>query len=220
MMALLFAIACWVFWYMSPQHVGQLAYDHNAIVAGEWWRLWSAHLVHFRFQDLLINTGILVLFGLLSVRFTRFWQEAVCFIVAMPMMTGLLLITSPHTQFYRGAFGIAAMAAMIACWFLILESKRFSLGYWLGCLLALLYAARLGLDGLAVLEMSHGAKAAAGIPWMMQLYGTLIGLAFFNALHQDKVTRAGNNPQYWGDTPAPRRSSPARPQRPSGGPRG
>jgi len=211
MMGVLFAIACWVFWYMSPHHAGLLAYDHNAIVAGEWWRLWTAHLVHLQYHDLLINSGLLLLFGLLTVRFTRCWQEAICFAVAMPIMTGLLLILSPHTLFYRGAFGIAAMAAMIACWFLILESKRFSPACWLGCLLALLFAAKVGLDGLAILTLSHAAKAAAGIPWMMQLFGTLAGLAFFNALHQERLTRAGDNPQYRGDAPSPRQRPPRRP---------
>ncbi|WP_167631445.1 hypothetical protein [Mariprofundus ferrooxydans] len=205
MTGMFFAVACWGFWYMSPHHVAMLAYDHDAIVSGEWWRLWTAHLVHLRYRDLLINSGMLFLFGLLSVRFTRLWQEILSFAVAMPIITGLLLITSPHTLLYRGAFGIAAMTTMVACWFLILENKRFSLGYWLGCLFLLLFVAKVGLDGLAVLSISQSSRATAGVAWMVEIYGTLTGLAFFNALHQGKITRAGNNPQYWGDTPPPRR---------------
>ncbi|TLS69263.1 rhomboid family intramembrane serine protease [Mariprofundus erugo] len=181
---------------MSPEHVAVLAYDRHAIVAGEWWRLWTGHLTHARHVDLLVNSALLFLFGVLSFRFTRIWQEVLCYMLAMPALSGLLLIVSSHTQIYHGASGLAAMAAMIACWFLVLESERFTLGYWLGVSLLLAFAAKVGLDGLAVLSPVRMPRPEAGVGWMVQLFGTLMGLAFFNALHQGAVTSEGRNVQY------------------------
>lgn len=195
-MGILFAVLCWLIWSLTPEHVAVLAYDRHAIMAGEWWRLWTAHLTHTRHVDLLLNSGLLFLFGLLSFRFTRIWQELLCYVLAMPALSALLLIVSSRTEYYHGAFGLVAMAAMIACWFLVLESKRFTLGYWLGVSLLLVFAVKVGLDGLAVLSPGRMPRPEAGVAWMIQLFGALMGLAFFNALHQGAVTSEGRNVQY------------------------
>jgi len=76
----------------------------------------------------------------------------------MPIMTGLLLVSSPQLLFYHGATGIAAMMWMLAAWFLICESKRFSLGFWLGLFSLLLFAAKAGLAFFNGLHQLHLTK--------------------------------------------------------------
>ncbi|MFQ5518553.1 MAG: hypothetical protein ACE5E3_00990 [Mariprofundus sp.] len=198
MVGILFAALCWGIWQLSPHNVAMLAFEKDAILAGEWWRLWTAHFTHFKYSQLLINTIVIALLGLIAGHFAKIWQFALILLIAMPVMTGLLLLTTPNLLFFRGAVGVAAMVWMIATWFLIVESKRFSLGYWLGLVFLLLFIGKVGMEGLALLSPSASRFAGLQIAWLVQLYGTLVGLAFFNALHQMHVTNAGDNPQYRG----------------------
>ena len=125
---------------------------------GEWWRLWTAHFTHFKYSQLVINSAVMAVMGIIAGRFAKTWQIARVFLIAMPIMTGLLLATSPQLLFYRGATGIAAMMWMLATWFLIGESKRFSLGFWLGSFLLLLFAAKAGVACFNGLHQLHLTK--------------------------------------------------------------
>ncbi|WP_238388333.1 rhombosortase [Sinimarinibacterium sp. NLF-5-8] len=42
-----------------------LAWDRQAIAAGQWWRLWTGHLVHLSHYHLLLNVAGLLVLGLL-----------------------------------------------------------------------------------------------------------------------------------------------------------
>jgi len=187
-----------------------LAFEKEAIVQGEWWRLWTAHFTHFKYSQLVMNSAVMAVMGLIAGRFTKIWLLLLFFIIAMPVMTGLLLVTTPHLLFYRGAVGITAMMWMIATWFLIVESKPFSLGYWLGVVFLLLFIAKAGMEGLVLLSPSYRHFSGLNIAWLVQLFGALAGLAFFNGLHQMHITKSGENPQYRG----PYATMPHRPNRP------
>jgi len=204
MVGVVFALACWAVWYLSPQNISLLVFDKEAIAAGEWWRLWSAHLTHSKYSQLLMNSGIIAVMGLLIGRFTTIWHMLLSLLVAMPIITGVLLVVMPGLMLYRGAFGIAAMLAMMGVWFLILESKRFSLGYWLGMLLLLLFVAKVGMETMMLLSASGGRFAALPVAWMVQCFGILLGLAFFNGLHQIHATRTAKNKHYRGASVRPR----------------
>jgi hypothetical protein len=198
MIGILFAGLCWAIWQLSPHNISALAFEKDAILHGEWWRLWSTHFTHFSYARMQINSGILAIGGIITARFVPNWQILLCFAIALPTISGLLLLTTPHLLFYRGAAGIAAMMWMLATWFLIVESRRFSLGYWLGLTFLLLFAAKAGLEGLALLSPHPHHGSGSHIAWLVQIYGALIGLACFNGLHQLHLTRSGNNPQYRG----------------------
>jgi len=195
-----FALLCWVAWYLSPHHIALLEFDRQAIAAGEWWRLWSAHLIPFNYSQLLLNSGILALMGFLLARFTKSWQLLMSLLIAMPMMTGLLLLLIPDLKEYRGAIGVAAMMLIMAIWFLIIESKRFSLGYWIGVLMLFLFVAKLGLETWMIVLPTHSHVKQPHVLWLVQCFGVLLGLAFFNALHQAYSTRAGKHKHYRGAT--------------------
>ncbi len=198
MVGLLFAALCWGVWYSSPQTVALLVFDHEAIVAGEWWRLWSAHLTHSSYSQLMLNSALIALMGLMLVRFCKAWQLLLSLLIAMPIMTGLLLLLMPELSDYRGAVGVTAMMVMMAVWFLILESKRFSLGYWLGVMLLLLFVAKVGLETWMMLSHASNHGGGLHVIWLVQGLGILLGLAFFNALHQSYSTRVGKHAHYRG----------------------
>ena len=198
MVGVIFAIACWAVWYLSPQNTSLLAFDREALAAGEWWRLWTAHLTHFQYSQLILNSAMIALMGLMVGHFTKTWHMLLSLLIAMPIMTGILLIVTPHLTTYRGAIGVAAMLAMMGIWFLILESKRFSLGYWLGILLLLLFVAKVGLETLVMLSPAGNKFTGLHIAWLVQCFGVLAGLAFFNSLHQVHATKTAKNKHYRG----------------------
>ncbi len=210
MVGVIFAVFCWAVWQLSPHNLSMLAFEKEAIIQGEWWRLWTAHFTHFHHTQLVINSSILAVTGIIAGRYAKIWLLLLCFIIAMPVMTGLLFVTTPHVLFYRGAFGITAMMWMIATWFMLVESKPFSLGYWLGLMFLLLFIAKFGMEGLLLLSPSARHFSGLNIAWLVQFFGALAGLAFFNGLHQMHITKSGTNPQYRG----PYNTLPHRPNRP------
>ncbi len=40
-----------------------LLYDRSAIVGGQWWRLWTGHLVHFGWPHFVADAGLFVILG-------------------------------------------------------------------------------------------------------------------------------------------------------------
>jgi len=60
---------------------------------------------------------------------------------------------------------------------------------------------------LMLLAPAYSHFSGLKIAWLVQFFGILAGLAFFNGLHQIHRTRTGDNPQYRG----PYDKKPARP---------
>jgi len=198
MLGVVIAALCWAAWYLSPHNIALLTWDRDAIVAGEWWRLWTVYFTHTYFLQLIINSVVIALTGLMMAPFIRWRHILLSVLVAMPLMMGVLMVVMPGLMAYRGASGLAAMMAMIAVWFLILESKRFSLSYWVGVILVLLFVATLGIEGLMVNARAGHGLSGLRVDWMMQCFGALVGLAFFNALHQIHATKTAKNKHYRG----------------------
>lgn len=42
---------------------GGLVYDRNAIALGEWWRIWTGHLIHFGWPHFIADVGLFVILG-------------------------------------------------------------------------------------------------------------------------------------------------------------
>jgi len=204
MVGFLFAVLCWLTWYLSPHNLSLLVFNKEAIEAGQWWRLWTAHLTHFSFSELILNSSMIALVGLMLGRFVKSWSLVLSLLIAMPMMTGLLLLLRPDLIHYRGAFVVADMMLMMAAWFLILENKTFSLGYWIGLIMLLLFVAALGLEIWMMIFPARGHSSGSHVVWLVQCIGVLLGLAFFNALHQSYSTRIGKHAHYRGASNKPR----------------
>jgi len=197
MIAIVFVLTCWAVFFLSPHNVSMLVLDKDAIMAGEWWRLWTAQLAHFKISQLIMNSAIIILMGLIVERFAKVYQVLLALLVAMPLMAALMILLIPELSDYRGAYGVAAMLTMMGVWFLILEARRFSRGYWAGIVLFLLFLIKVSIETLSVFSPSvaYHLVGTMRVDWLMQCAGILIGLVVFNALHQIHTTSAYNQKQ-------------------------
>jgi len=45
-----------------------VSFEQEAIMQGEWWRLWTAHFTHFKHSQLFINSAVM---GIIARRFAK-----------------------------------------------------------------------------------------------------------------------------------------------------
>lgn len=78
-----------------------LLYDRAAVAAGEWWRLWTGHLVHFGWPHFVADAGLLVILGWLVERpqpMLARWS-----LVWVPLViSGALFFFDPEMRRYGG----------------------------------------------------------------------------------------------------------------------
>ncbi|MDI1250955.1 MAG: rhombosortase [Lacunisphaera sp.] len=67
---------------LNPAWRDALLYDRGALAQGEWWRIWTGHLVHFGWPHFVADAGLLFILGwLLEARHRRFSYTA---LIVMP----------------------------------------------------------------------------------------------------------------------------------------
>jgi len=103
------ALSCLVL-TLIPQ-AEQLALTRQAILAGELWRLWTGHLVHFSSSQLYLDTAILLLLGTVAERELGSRFAGVLVLLGMPILAFLLLLLAPNLLEYRGASGVVMLLA-------------------------------------------------------------------------------------------------------------
>lgn len=96
----------------APTLTEILAYDRQAILSGELWRLWTGHLVHYGLRHALIDVGVLALVIVLSWRETGAVFTALTLLLGMPLIALGLLLCVPGLHEYRGASGIDILLAV------------------------------------------------------------------------------------------------------------
>ncbi|HLP06762.1 MAG TPA: rhombosortase [Opitutaceae bacterium] len=89
-----------------PQLTEALLYRRDELLAGQLWRLWTGHLVHFGWRHFLADAAVLLMAGLwleqLAPRATRLLLA-----LAPPAISALLFFADPRLAFYGGLSGIA-----------------------------------------------------------------------------------------------------------------
>jgi rhomboid family GlyGly-CTERM serine protease len=167
--ALAAALAC-VLALLATGDAGRsaLRYDRTALAQYQWWRLFSAHLVHLNAAHALLDCAGLVLIWVLFARefSPRRWL-AILLASAVAIDAGLWFL-SPAVDWYLGASGVlhGALAAGAVAWY-----RR---GDGMGAGLVVLLVAKLGYEQL------HGTSVLiSDLPLVPQahLYGALGGLS-------------------------------------------
>lgn len=138
----LVALAGAVLIYALPQLQPLLIYDREAILAGDVWRLFTGHWVHFSASHLGFNLTALAIAGLiLENQRSAGWPWVLLF---TPWMIGVgLLGCEPQMGFYGGLSGVAT-AAMV-CLALDAFQQR-SPVRWVGMVVLALMVAKVAFE--------------------------------------------------------------------------
>ena len=108
---LLFAVPA-VFVALASAAPDWLVLDRDALAAGQIWRLWTGHWVHFSASHLGWNLVVLLAAGtwLECVRPGRLWRHA---LVVTPFISLAILVLEPGLQAYGGLSALATGAVVL-----------------------------------------------------------------------------------------------------------
>ena len=85
---------------------GLLRYQRDAIAAGQWWRLLSAHWVHLGVRHALYNVAGLALLWAMLARLYTPWQWLLIVLAALLAIDAGLWLLRPDVLWYVGASGV------------------------------------------------------------------------------------------------------------------
>ncbi len=121
-----------IFLSFQPAMADRLPYVRERVLAGEWWRMWSAHLVHFGPGHLGWN---LLVFVPASAWAERLAPGRTRLLLALaPGFIGLALVAfDPTLTRYAGLSGLAASALALLA-FLHLRARDADRWFWGGVL--------------------------------------------------------------------------------------
>lgn len=83
-----------------------LVLDRDALLTGQFWRLWSGHLAHADAAHAGINITAFALLGLLAARLRTLPSLSVASLVMMPAISAGLLLALPDLHWYAGLSGL------------------------------------------------------------------------------------------------------------------
>lgn len=139
--ALALGVAAW----RGPFAETQLVYERAAVLQGEWWRLWTGHLVHFGASHLFWNLAVLVPAGAWAERLSPARTRGLL-LFAPGLIGAALVVLDPTLVRYAGLSGLAA--ALLA-WLAITQLAAGTADRWFWRSVLALLAAKIGLELLA-----------------------------------------------------------------------
>jgi rhomboid family GlyGly-CTERM serine protease len=157
-----------------------LRYERDAVLAGEYWRLLTGHLVHGTTQHLLLNgVGL----GLIAALFPRDYSLAGWLLIGLfsiACIDGGFVFCEPQLDWYVGFSGVlhGALAAGALSWWRS-ESRALALTLSMFLVGKLLWEQLHGAlplsGGLPVVVDAHlygavGGAVAAGVLWLSEHY--------------------------------------------------
>lgn len=156
---------------LPPDGQAALALARAPVLAGEVWRLWTGHFVHFGGWHAGVD-GLAWVVVSLYVQARVGWRTwAVALLAAAPLLSGVILLLEPGLHEYRGASGLV-LGQVAWSWVEAWRAGRVARGPWMvlgaGLLLKLLWD--LGGRGLAVLP------AGVALAWSAHVGGAVIGV--------------------------------------------
>ena len=150
-----------------------LEFDRHALLAGEIWRLWSAHLVHYSWQQALVDGAVVLVAGLVSARAHGMRYVLAALTAGAPFISIGLLLAAPDCLYYRGASGLAVMLAVMAG--AALWPRAGNLSRMVLALMALSLAAKIAAEALLLAHGWSDLPADVVISWQAHLLGALAG---------------------------------------------
>ncbi|MDO8304228.1 rhombosortase, partial [Herminiimonas sp.] len=163
---------------LLPQSLRVFAYDRQALLDGQFWRLLSAHLVHVNGWHLLFNlAGLLLLCELLWQRLPACHAVGLLLASAVAVSAGLWL-SMPELQRYAGLSGVLHGIWAGSALLLLLRPAAIAGEariWWALSLLALagkllsealgVASPALSMTGVVVITQAHALGAAGGLAY-------------------------------------------------------
>ena len=159
--------------WLFPGSADLLIYDRNAILAGEIWRLWTGHLVHFSLSHVVLDASALLICGWLLEARTRS-NGPLLFLIGSPLISLSLFAFVPEMSRYGGlsALVVLAMVHVALSW----AKESIQLRWLAGTALLLLgikiayelaspVALFASMPSVAVAPASHLAGAVLALLW-------------------------------------------------------
>jgi membrane associated rhomboid family serine protease len=141
---------------VDAPHTFALTHD---VWRGQWWRLWTGHLVHYSAAHLLLNATALVPPLVLTPARRRM---AIWSLIAAPLLSLLLLATSTFDE-YRGASGLIVGIWLYVSVELWRDHKRIAIAMITAITLKLLLEATNTLPWSNAIAPSHAAHYLGAI---------------------------------------------------------
>lgn len=149
-----------------------LRYERSFILEGEWWRLLTAHFVHFNFTHLALNLVGWWIFLKLGGYLFSLKQLTLNLLISALGISLLLLIFQPHLQWYLGFSGVLYGLLFMVGLQLALQPQR-----WLGLALIGTISLKLVGDTYNNSQAMYSAQLiGAPVVLVAHGYGLLLGL--------------------------------------------
>lgn len=166
--------ACLLLGVAFPSLAPYLAWDRDALLMGQLWRLWTGHLVHFSPSHAAADALVLVAAGLVVEPWLGARRMAALLLAGAAAISLGLLAAAPALAEYRGASGLGIMTVTLAG---ALAWRRRPRARPVLALGALLLGAKLLYDGMADQALFAGLPAQVGVAWQAHLLGAACGYA-------------------------------------------
>lgn len=150
-----------------------LEFDRHALLAGEIWRLWTGHLVHYSWRQALVDGAVALVAGLIAARTYGMRRLLAALALAAPFISIGLLLAAPDCLYYRGSSGLAVMLSVMAgasLWPRAGNVARMALA-----VMALSLAAKIAAEALLIAHGWSDMPADVRISWQAHLLGAFAG---------------------------------------------
>ena len=162
-----------------------LIFHRQHLIAGEWWRLFSGHLVHLSWQHLLMNiAGLWLIFWLARNRLTT--AEWLVALLTSSLLISLALLFFSNLDWYVGFSGILHGFLILVAYQLIAH-KEFE-----GWFLLLFVLVKIGWEQWQGSSPELEQLIGGNVIIDAHLYGTIAGILIALLLSQFKRVRYTN----------------------------
>ena len=162
---LVILMLCMSFFSLNPQWLTWLMWDREAIDAGQWWRLLSAHVMHLDNRHLLFNMiGLLLIIDTLCQAMSARELASLLLMCALGV-GGLLLHRQSSLQWYVGLSGVLYglwVAGSLQTW--ASGRKGVALAAGVTCVVKLIFFND-AITVMPVVSIAHMYGAESGLVW-------------------------------------------------------
>ena len=164
-----------------------LTWDRDEIGAGQWWRLWTGHLVHYSLRHALLDATVALLLGVIMEKhFTRRIVAAV-WLLGAPAISLALWWLVPDLVEYRGASAIATLLGVLSGAALWSSTQRYRI---LLVTLATIFCAKTACDVLAFQITLTALPEHVAVAWQAHVLGVVVAIVVWMYCSRDHVREA------------------------------